>query len=243
MSVRQCVILVGGLGSRLGDLTRETPKPMLPVAGRPFLDHLLAKASRHGFTQVLLLAGHGAPIIEQHFAKSELGIRLGLNIAIAVEPTLLGTGGALAHARDRLDDAFLLVNGDTWFDFDWRVLAGRDAYPVSMALRAVTPADRYETVVIEAGKVTRMLPRDPQLDRGLINGGVIRLTRDVVPTTVEVFSLERDLLPALCAAGQVGGQIFDGDFIDIGIPESLAAASGLVAPVTGQNALSSDNIS
>jgi D-glycero-alpha-D-manno-heptose 1-phosphate guanylyltransferase len=230
MSVRQCVILVGGLGSRLGDLTRETPKPMLPVAGRPFLDHLLAKASRHGFTRVLLLAGHGASVIEQHLARSELSGWTGLDIAVAVEPTLLGTGGALTHARSRLDDAFLLVNGDTWFDFDWRVLADWDAYPVSMALRAVAPADRYETVVLDAGKVVRMLPRDPRLGPGLINGGVIRLTRDVVPMAAGVSSLERDLLPALCAADQVGGRIFDGDFIDIGVPESLAAASNLVTP-------------
>lgn len=229
MSVRQCAILVGGLGSRLGDLTRETPKPMLPVAGRPFLEHLLTKASRHGFTRVLLLAGHGASVIEHHLAQSELGDRLGLEITMCVEPTLLGTGGALAYARDRLDEAFLLVNGDTWFGFDWRVLADWSAYPVGMALRAVAPADRYETVACEADRVTRILPRDPRLDSGLINGGVIRMTRDVIPTGHEVLSLERDLLPTLCESGQVGGCVFDGAFIDIGLPESLASASDIVA--------------
>lgn len=229
MSVRQCVILVGGLGSRLGDLTRETPKPMLPVAGRPFLDHLLAKASRHGFTRVLLLAGHGASVIEHHLVQSAFGDGLGLEIAMSVEPTPLGTGGALAYARDRLDETFLLVNGDTWFGFDWRALADWSAYPVGLALRAVAPADRYETVACEADRVARILPRDPRLERGLINGGVIRMTRAVVPQAQEVLSLEQDLLPTLCASGQVGGRVFDGAFIDIGLPESLALASGIVA--------------
>lgn len=230
MSVRQCVILVGGLGSRLGDLTRETPKPMLPVAGRPFLDHLLAKAARHGFDKVLLLAGHGALVIENHLAQSDIGRQLGLEVAMSVEPSLLGTGGALVHARDRLDEAFLLMNGDTWFDFDWRRLADWSAYPAGMALRAVTPADRYETVELDGDRVARMLPRDARLGSGLINGGVLRLTREVVPATDGVLSLERDLLPGLCAAGQVGGMVFDGAFIDIGLPESLVAASDIVAP-------------
>lgn len=229
MKVSQCVILVGGLGTRLGDLTRQTPKPMLPVSGRPFLDHLLAKAARHGFTRVVLLAGHGAAVIEHHLAQTGIGPALGLEIVLSVEPTLLGTGGALAHARDQLDGAFLLMNGDTWFDFDWRTLADWDAYPAAMALRAVAPADRYETVVLEADRVTRLLPRDPGLAQGLINGGVIRLKRSLVPETAQVLSLERDLLPGLCEAGRVGGRVFAGDFIDIGVPESLAAASSLIA--------------
>ncbi len=230
MSVRQCVILVGGLGSRLGDLTRDMPKPMLQVAGRPFLEHLLAKAARHGFTDVLLLAGHGAAVIDHHLAESQIGERLGLRIDVSVEPAPLGTGGALVHARDRLDPAFLLMNGDTWFDFDWRDLADWNAYPAGMALRSVAPADRYETVVLEADRVVRMTPRDPALRQGLINGGVMRLERALIPDASGALSLERDLMTALCASGQVGGRVFAGDFIDIGLPESLVAASDLIKP-------------
>lgn len=230
MSVRQCVFLVGGLGTRLGELARDVPKPMMPVAGRPFLDHLLAKAARHGFDRVLLLAGHRAEVIERHLAEIGLAERLGLEIEISIEPAPLGTGGALAQARDRLDTAFLLVNGDTWFDFDWRVLADWGAFPASLALREVAPADRYETVTLaDGGRIAAVRPRDPHLARGLINGGVCRLSRDIVPSEVGVISLENDLLPKLCANGQLGGRAFDGAFIDIGLPESLAAASNIVA--------------
>ena len=229
MRVRQCVILVGGLGTRLGDIARDTPKPMLPVAGRPFLEHLLVKAARSGFDRALLLAGHRAEVITGHIEAEALADRLGMEIAVSVEPEPLGTGGALSHARDRLDDAFLLLNGDTWFDFDWRAFADLAGYAGLMALRLVEPADRYETVVLNGDRVDEIRPRDASLRKGLINGGVCRLTKMAVPKTNRGFSLEAELLPALCKAQDLGGQVFDGAFVDIGVPASLAAAEQILA--------------
>lgn len=229
MSVRQCVFLVGGLGTRLGGLARETPKPMLPVAGRPFLDHLLAKAARCGFDKALLLAGHRAEVIARHLEESRLAERLGMLIALSVEPVPLGTGGAVSHARDQLDDAFLLLNGDTWFDFDWRVLADRDTHAGFLALRVVEPADRYETVSLSGDRITEFRPRDATLGHGLINGGVCRLEKSAVPSGARAFSLETELFPALCAAGDLGGAAYDGAFVDIGLPASLAGADALLA--------------
>jgi len=229
LSVRQCVLLVGGLGSRLGDLARDTPKPMLPVAGRPFLDHLLKKAARSGFDHVLLLAGHRAEVIERHLEESRLAEVLGIRISLSVEPEPLGTGGALSHGRDQLDEAFVLLNGDTWFDFDWRALADRADYPAILALRAVEPADRYETASLAGDRIIEIRPRDPTLGKGLINGGVCRLTRAIVPEAGRAFSLEGELFPALCAAGNLGGALFEGAFVDIGLPASLASAEAILA--------------
>jgi NDP-sugar pyrophosphorylase family protein len=229
MTPRQCVMLVGGLGSRLGTLTRDTPKPMLSVAGRPFLDHLLLKAARQGFDQVLLLAGHRAEVMGDHLADTGLAEHLGLTISLSVETEPLGTAGALTQARDRLDDTFLLINGDTWFDFDWRDLTGMDAFPAALALRRVAPADRYETVRLEGERVAAFAPRDPDLAAGVINGGAYRLTKAIVPTRPGPASLETGLLPELCAKGQLAGRVFDGDFIDIGLPASLLAAQTLLA--------------
>lgn len=229
MSVRQCVFLVGGLGTRLGDIARDTPKPMLPVAGKPFIEHLLAKAARNGFDRALLLAGHRSEVVTRHVEAANLVARLGMEIAVSIEPEPMGTGGALSHAWDLLDDAFLLLNGDTWFDFDWRAFADREAHDGMMALRMVEPADRYETVALDGDRVVDIRARDPGLSKGLINGGVCRLAKAAVPKTDRAFSLEAELLPALCRAGLLGGQVFEGAFVDIGVPASLAAAEQILA--------------
>jgi len=224
--VRQCVILAGGAGTRLGDLTHDIPKPLLPVAGRPFLEHLILKAARHGFEQILLLVGHHAAVVETWLAQSDVATGSGLEITLSVEPHPLGTGGALALARPRLDEAFLLINGDTWFDFDWRTLA--DLEGNILALRGVSNADRYETVQVEGEHAIAFLPRSGLARSGLINGGVYRLTQSIIPTALTSISLEADILPVLCQAGRLTARIFDGTFIDIGLPESYAAAQTLL---------------
>lgn len=227
---RQCAILVGGAGSRLGALTRDVPKPMLPVAGRPFLQHLLDKAHRHGFESVLLLAGFRADVVTDYVASLDADQHHGLDIAISVEDEPLGTAGALAKARGRLDETFLLVNGDTWFDFDWADLAASDAWPATLALRQIPLADRYETIVLEGERVTAFQARGlhPTLP-GLINGGAYRLDRTLVPSEATFLSLENDILPRLCAEGRLGGRVYGGDFIDIGVPESYAQSQTLLA--------------
>lgn len=229
MSVRQCVILVGGAGTRLGKLTHNTPKPMLPVAGRPFLEHLIEKAAGHGFNHILLLAGHQAHIAQDWVSRAQIDQKYSVEISWSVEDTPLGTGGALVHARNHLDEAFLLVNGDTWFDFDWRALADDDAFSVMLALREVAVADRYETVDLEGNFVRRFIPRGGVTQAGLINGGVYRLNRNVVPDEIQVMSLEQNLLTNLARDQKLGGRIFSGAFIDIGVPESYAAAQDLLA--------------
>src|SRR5215203_4450498 len=145
--IDQAVILCGGLGTRLGALTADTPKPLLSVAGAPFLDTLLVELGRHGFRHILLLAGFKAELIAEYAATTPLKARFGLDIDIAVESAPAGTGGALWQARDRLDAAFLLLNGDSWFDINLRDLAARLSRAPealgALALRRLADASRY----------------------------------------------------------------------------------------------------
>lgn len=226
----QCVILVGGLGTRLGNLAARTPKPLLPVQGRPFLEWLLIKAARHGFDRVLLLAGHGAAVLDDWLAGNPLPGRLGLTLSVNRETSPQGTAGALVQARALLDDDFLLVNGDTWFDFDWSALALRDGADGCMALRRVAPADRYETIALDGKRVSAVRPRDPALAEGLINGGVYRLRASAFDGVTAPASLEQDVLPRLTIAGRLDGRVFDAAFLDIGLPESYRAAEALSLP-------------
>ena len=138
--IRQAVILCGGFGSRLGALAAKTPKPLLPVGGAPFLDVLLFELGRHGIKRVLLLAGFAANHILDYAASTSLKSRFDLEIDVSVEPQRAGTGGALWHARDRLDDQFLLLNGDSWFDINLLDFACRaESDPSATGAIAVRP--------------------------------------------------------------------------------------------------------
>jgi D-glycero-alpha-D-manno-heptose 1-phosphate guanylyltransferase len=222
--MKQCVILAGGRGTRLGALGENLPKPLQPVAARPFLAHLFAKAARSGFSEILLLAGFKAEMIAA-FAEEEVRRHPGLKASLSIEPEPLGTAGALAHAAPKLDERFLLVNGDTWFDFNWRALSVGGPALTAVALRHVEVADRYETAQLHGGMITALEPRDARRADGLINGGVYAMDRRAI-LAGEV-SLEQETLPRLCREGRLAGARFDGAFIDIGVPDSLAAAQDM----------------
>lgn len=222
----QVAILCGGLGTRLGALTKGTPKPLLPVGGEPFLFHVLREMKRFGFARVLLLAGFRSDVIGP-FAE-EASARLDLAVEVAVEPEPAGTGGALWHARERLDPTFLLLNGDSWFDFnvlDLVLKAAADPSALAMlALRALDDASRYGTVRLEDGRVVAFAVRPDEAGPGLVNGGVYLLRRALVDTIGPRASLEAEVLPRLAAAGRVAGAIYNGFFIDIGVPASYESA-------------------
>ncbi|MDH4386689.1 MAG: sugar phosphate nucleotidyltransferase [Caulobacter sp.] len=221
-AARQGVILMGGLGTRLGNLSSHTPKPMLPVQGRPFVEWLIEKARRTGIERMLLLCGHRAEVVEAWRPGAEA--RFDISIEISREPQPLGTAGALIHARAQLADDFLLLNGDTWFDFDWSALALQKDDLGALALRPVSPADRYETITLASGRAIAINPRNLDLGAGLINAGVYRLRPAALDGFSAPASLEGDVLPVLASRGALAGQRFEGGFIDIGLPETYDAA-------------------
>jgi D,D-heptose 1,7-bisphosphate phosphatase len=221
--LRQAVILVGGLGTRLGERTKATPKPMLPVGGRPFLDTLIDELARYDvFDEILLLAGYKAESIHARFDGT---IRGRARLAVALEEAPLGTAGALVHAAGRLQERFLLLNGDSFFDFNILDLVARakDSL-VHMALRADVVGDRYGRVALDGGRV-RSFIAPGQGATGPVNAGVYVIDRSIVGRVDKLpASLEQDVFPALAANGAMTGTAYRGYFIDIGIPDDLARA-------------------
>lgn len=228
MSPSQAVILCGGLGTRLGALTKDTPKPLLDVAGAPFLDTLLFEIGRHGIKEVVLLAGFAGDRIEAYATKTPVAARFGLRIRVARELAPAGTGGALALSAALLAPDFLLLNGDSWFDVNLLDLAPpRDdasEWLAAMALRQVEESSRYGVVRLQNGLVTAMVERPEVAGPGLVNAGVYWMKRDILRFIPASSSLERDVLPALAASGLVCGRKREGYFIDIGVPSDYARA-------------------
>jgi len=227
VQIRQAVILCGGLGSRLGDLTAETPKPLLPVAGKPFLQALIQEITRYGVKRFLLLAAYRSDQIE-HFARDLPGL-LGqdISVEVAIEPDRAGTGGALFHARPYLDETFFLFNGDTLLDTPLPRLARLLEDPetiAALALRRLPEAGRYGVTTLEGDRVTRFGAKGDGHGPVLINGGVGAFRKSFVDYLQAKGSFEADALPGLAEAGRLRGLAVDGYFLDIGVPEDFERA-------------------
>lgn len=220
--LKQAVFLVGGLGTRLKHLTQSTPKPLIEVAGAPFLDILVEEAARHGFDDILLLGGYlGQQMLDRYDGKTVRGAKL----RVLVEPQPLGTGGALRFALPHLAENFLLANGDTFFDINLRSLAAEVPRRGGvMALRKNVVGSRFGRVGLEDGFVQSFHPPGERPD-GPINGGIYAVSRDVVARIGEgAVSLEGAIFPLLAQEGLLRGIEYDGYFIDIGVPEDLERA-------------------
>lgn len=231
-TIRQCAILAGGLGSRLGAITATTPKPILPVGGRPFLYWLMREMTRYGVEEFLILSGHLAGQVRATVDAIAASLPRKVAVRYSEEPVRAGTGGALYHARDQLDPRFLLLNGDSLLDFNLAAMlaaAATDPDEVlgRIAIRPVPDASRYGVVSTEADRLTAFRPRPPEgapAAPGRINGGVYLLSRAVAERATAICSLEADILPDLAQAGRLRASVADGYFIDIGIPPDFARA-------------------
>lgn len=231
-TVKQAAILIGGQGTRLGDAVRTTPKPLLEVCGRPFVEHVMLNLRRFGFEDFVLLAGYQSDVVsEKYGANSAFAQELRASVRVIVEPSPMGTGGALKYAREYLQEEFLLLNGDSIFDFNYLDLCNCE-YPSEagdwlcrMALLTVDKATRYGFVELQGSTVHAFREKPAVPESGLINSGVYWLKSALLDSiTASPCSLEQDVFPLLAAQGRMTGRVYNGFFIDIGIPEDLQRA-------------------
>lgn len=221
-AVRQvCIVLAGGLGTRLRSAVADRPKCLAPVGSRPFLQIELEALLAAGVDDVVLSLGHMADLVVAASRQWPLGDR----IRHVVETSPLGTGGAIAHVMDSLGlEEALVANGDTYLEGDLAGMfepldRGADEQ-LRMALARVADQSRFGGVEVGAdARVQRFLEKGKQ-GPGLINAGLYRLLRTALPERgTEPYSLEVDVLPALVAQRAVTALPIDGRFTDIGVPD------------------------
>lgn len=217
------LVLAGGLGTRLRPLTETVPKVLVPALGRPFVDHVLADAAAQGFVRFVLSVGYRADQVEAHLGD---GSRWGYEVRYAREQRPLGTGGAIRHAANLLDDVFVLINGDTLLQVN---LAGLLAHHLcatwaglTIAAAHVPDRGRYGAMKVDDhGRVVGFDEKRPGAGPGWINGGVMAMDRAFLDgAPAGPFSLERDWLPR--RLGRIAAFPTRGFFVDMGTHEVLA---------------------
>ena len=231
--INKAILLVGGRGTRLAELTKNTPKPMLKVAGAPVTEHQIARAQAAGVTEIVLATSYLAEVFEPYFGD---GSKFGISIKYAIEEQPLGTGGAISNSAKALnlakDESVFIFNGDVLSGHDLKAQAqfheskGAD---VTLHLVRVDDARAYGCVPLDLdGKVLEFLEKMDQPKVNTINAGCYIFKRSAIEQIPQksVVSVERQTFPELLKSkGALYGYIDASYWIDMGTPESYIKAS------------------
>lgn len=221
----EAIVLVGGLGTRLKSVITDIPKPMAPVAGRPFLAYLLDYLSTGPVTKVILATGYKSEIVSGYFGNRYNG----LVIEYSVEDEPLGTGGAIAKAMSlTVGSNVFVLNGDTFFAADlWKInkFHAKLQPLVTIALKKMKNFDRFGSVSVQDKRIIRFEEKKI-CPAGYINGGIYLMKRDIFHGRglTEKFSFETDFLEKRVSEIFMGAYISEEYFLDIGVPDDYAIA-------------------
>lgn len=220
------IILAGGFGTRLKSVIADVPKPLAPIAGRPFLAWLIDALVGDGVDNITLSVHHDWEKIRDYFSAHSAPVP----IHYAVEETPLGTGGAMAFALTyaKMDKSVIVVNGDTFVEVDYRELYRHHCEggaPLTMVLRHVPDTGRYGRIEVGEGRIISFQP-GKNGQEGFINAGIYVISPELFARfpMPPAFSFEQDFLPRHVAALQPRYFLADDYFIDIGIPEDYLRA-------------------
>lgn len=220
----EAIVLAGGFGTRLRDVVSDLPKPMAPVAGRPFLEILLTMLAQKGFTRIVLAVGFMSEKITTYFGDHYMGMEL----VYEIESKPLGTGGAIRMAlvRCETDHAFIF-NGDTYLDVEVNEMESlwQSAHHPVIVVREVPDTTRFGRIEMHNGRINAFLEKGMS-GQGFINAGCYLLPKNALddfPLGL-AFSLETEFFIKYLQRVQFNGFITHGHFIDIGVPDDYKLA-------------------
>jgi len=207
-STMKAVVMAGGYGTRLRPLTIKRPKPMMPVANRPMLEHILLLLKKHGFSEILMLTCFFPETIEEHFGD---GSDLGLRITYHQDPPGgLGTAGAVRNVADLLDEPFLVISGDVITDFDLthacKFHEAEGELATMVLTRVNNPLSFGVVITDEKNRVSRFLekPTWGEVFSDNINTGIYVLDPGILEKIPEGVTVDfsKDVFPKLLEEGR-----------------------------------------
>lgn len=217
------IILSGGKGTRLQEVVKDIPKTMAKVNNKPFLEYLLEELKKYHVKNVILAVGYKKEIIKSYFGNYYKGI----NIIYSEELEPLGTGGAIKKALELSKDKDVIVlNGDVYSNVNLNKLMEchmKSKRNVTLTLKYMEDFDRYGVVEFNKDNIITKFEEKKRKQSGYINVGVYAIKKDVFEKINDKnfesnFSIEKDFFEKYAEKEEFGSYIYDGEFIDIGIP-------------------------
>lgn len=231
----QVVIIAGGKGTRIASVNSEIPKAMIPVDGKPVLEHQIVMAARYGYKDIILLTGHLGEVIADYFGD---GSKWGVNITYYREQQPLGTAGALAEVKDLLDETFFVFYGDTVMDIDMPYMMEYHKSHNADATLLVHPNDHpYDSDIIKVAsgedmRVTEFCCKPhPEgfVSHNIVNAALFIFNKNVVDFIPkgEKSHIEKHILPKCLEAGLTLYAYRTHEYVkDMGTPERYNAVCG-----------------
>jgi NDP-sugar pyrophosphorylase family protein len=227
-------INVGGKGTRLGSLTQDVPKPMIPIHGKPVLEYLVMWAKANGMTDIVMLSGHLHEVIEDYFGDGE---KFGVKISYSVESKPLGSGGAVRNARAYVDGTCCLISGDVICNINLSKMmkshrTSKGAVMTILVRESDHPHDSDILKVDDNNRVVKFIGKkeDHTGSGNLANAGLFIIEPEVFDfMDDECFTFETYLFPKLLDAGMyLNTYIANEYFFDMGTPERLEKAKKIL---------------
>lgn len=236
MKLKQALILAGGLGKRLGEKSKNCPKPMQLINQEPFLNNIIWNLKRHDITDIILSIGYLPERFKEYYGT---GQNFEVKIRFVQEDKPAGTAGAIKLCESFLDDYFLLMNGDTLFDINFHDLAitfnnGKIGH---LALNFVDDTSRYGEVKLSGKEIIEFREKS-QNNSGYINSGVAIFHKRLINfISDQDSSLEKDVYPKMIDKKLLSAKKYKSFFLDIGIPFTLSEAQSLIPKWRSKSAL------
>ena len=225
---KQVVILAGGEGTRLKAISGDTPKSMVLINSKPILQHLIEQCVKYGFLDIRLLVSFGSDDIERYFGD---GSNFGVSIEYYIDNTLKGTAGALLDVLESLDDYFLVLYGDTYFEINLNKIWSFHNLQSSDATLFVHPNDHpYDSDLVELDdnfriKTIHKYPHDKNWRRNLVNAAVYVITKSAlfgIKSPLKKMDIAKELFPLMIKNGNKLYGYMSTEYIkDMGTPDRL----------------------
>ncbi|MGQ9611069.1 MAG: nucleotidyltransferase family protein [bacterium] len=220
----QAVILAGGRGERLRPITDTIPKPMVPIKGKPFLEHQIFLLKKHGINDFVLCIGYLHQKILNYFQD---GSRFGIKIQYSIEPELLGTGGALKLAEPLIDSIFLLINGDTMSLINYNELISqykKSNFPVMITVYDNSQQIAENNIHVNGDGIITGYSKTSPVGMNAIDSGILVVCKKTFFSYMpnrDKFSFETEIYPRLIVNRQMAAYKTNIRFYDIGTAERL----------------------